>query len=471
MVTTLTEAHQAWRSQQSTASQVTQNCIKKIHSRTNLCAFLGVYESEALAEAARIDRIAPREAGRLAGSVIGLKDVLCYQDHPLSAASRVLEGFMAQFTGTAVRRLLDQDAIVIGRQNCDEFAMGSSNENSAYGAARNAADPTRVPGGSSGGSAVAVQAGMCLASLGSDTGGSVRQPAAFCGIVGLKPTYGRVSRYGLTAYASSFDCIGYLTRTVADAALLLELTAGADEHDSTVSHEPTEPYTERLAAPSAGRIAVVREGLMSEAVDPDVRSALKQRIAWLRTQGYEVDVIDLPLLDYMLPAYYILTTAEAGANLARYDGVKYGYRAETATDLTELYRKSRSEGFGREVKRRIMLGTFVLSAGYQEAYYTQAQRVRRLIARSMHHLLRTYDYLMLPTTPTTAFRMGERTEDPITMYLADLFTVPASLAGLPAISVPEGIDRENLPIGLQVVTGPFQEAKLLAFAQYLEHNR
>ncbi|MGB3618067.1 MAG: Asp-tRNA(Asn)/Glu-tRNA(Gln) amidotransferase subunit GatA [Catalinimonas sp.] len=471
MIPTLIRTNADWQAGAVNSEELVGDCINNIHSRSNLGAFLEVYESEALEISRRVDAKDRAAAGRLAGTVVGLKDVLCYQNHPLGASSEILQGFTSQFTGTAVGRLLDEDVVVIGRQNCDEFAMGSSNENSAWGAVRNAVDPTRVPGGSSGGSAVAVQAGLCQASIGSDTGGSVRQPAAFCGVVGLKPTYGRVSRHGLAAYASSFDCISFLTQTVADAALLLEITAGADGCDSTASRRPTEPYTRCLDKPVTGKVAVLDEGLNNEAVAPDIRWALRERVKWIRSEGFEVETVGFPLLEHTLPTYYILTTAEASANLARYDGIRFGHRAEGVQDLAALYRQTRREGFGAEVKRRIMLGTFVLSAGYYDAYYTRAQRVRRLVSRAVRQLFETYDYLLLPTTPTTAFSIGECTQDPIAMYLADLFTVPASLAGVPAISVPSGWDRRGLPIGLQLVAGPYREAQLLAFAQYLEHNR
>jgi aspartyl-tRNA(Asn)/glutamyl-tRNA(Gln) amidotransferase subunit A len=434
---------------------------------TELNVFLEVWADEARAQAALIDeKLAAGTAGRLAGMVIGLKDVLAYQGHSLQSSSRILDGFKSLFTGTAVARLLAEDAIFIGRQNCDEFAMGGSNENSAFGPVRNAQDPSRVPGGSSGGSAVAVQADMCLASIGSDTGGSVRQPAAFCGVIGLKPTYSRISRYGLVAFASSFDQIGPITQSVEDAARLLEVIAGADGMDSTASQQPVPPYSALLEPAPHYRIGYIKEAIDRPGLQLEVHDALENTLATLRNQGHVVEAVDFPYLDQMIPTYYILTTAEASSNLSRFDGVKYGYRAPDATDLESLYKKTRAQGFGPEVQRRIMLGTFVLSASYYDAYYTKAQRVRRLIKDKTDELLRQYDFLILPTTPTTAFKLGEK-QDPVSMYLADIFTVQASLSGVPAISIPAGQDAEGMPIGLQIMSGAFREADLLAFANEL----
>ncbi|MGI4832955.1 MAG: Asp-tRNA(Asn)/Glu-tRNA(Gln) amidotransferase subunit GatA [Janthinobacterium lividum] len=429
-----------------------------------LNVFLEVWADEAHQQAQAVDeKLAAGTAGKLAGMVIGLKDVLAYQDHSLQSSSRILDGFKSLFTGTAVGRLLAEDAIFIGRQNCDEFAMGGSNENSAFGPVRNAQDPSRVSGGSSGGSAVAVQADMCLASIGSDTGGSVRQPAAFCGVIGLKPTYSRISRYGLVAFASSFDQIGPITHSVSDAALLLEVMAGPDGLDSTASTAPVPAYSQLLAPAAQYRIGYLADAVDRAGLQPEVREALETTLETLRGHGHVVEAVDFPLLDEMIPTYYILTTAEASSNLSRFDGVKYGYRAPDATDLESLYKKTRSQGFGPEVQRRIMLGTFVLSASYYDAYYTKAQRVRRLIKEKTNELLRQYDFLVLPTTPTTAFKLGEK-QDPVSMYLADIFTVQASLAGVPAISIPAGTDAEGMPIGLQILSGDFREADLLAFA-------
>lgn len=467
--TSLTQVRRELSAGTLTCRQLVDYYLDNIEKKNGqLNAFLEVWADEARQQAEVVDaKLAAGTAGKLAGMVIGLKDVLAYKDHALQSSSHMLDGFKSLFTGTAVQRLLDEDAIFIGRQNCDEFAMGGSNETSYFGPARNEADPERVPGGSSGGSAVAVQADMCLASIGSDTGGSVRQPAAFCGVVGLKPTYSRISRYGLIAFASSFDQIGPITRSVDDAALLLEVMAGPDDMDSTVSHEPVPAYSQLLEPKAHYRVGYLRDAVEHPGLAPEVKQAMETSIEQLRGQGHVVEAVDFPYLDYIVPTYYILTTAEASSNLGRYDGVKYGYRAPDATDLESLYKKSRSQGFGAEVQRRIMLGTFVLSASYYDAYYTKAQRVRRLIKEQTDELLRQYDFLLMPTAPTTAFRIGENTKDPLAMYLADIFTVQASLAGVPAISVPVGHDAAGLPIGLQVLSGAFREADMLAFAKHL----
>ncbi|WP_166693696.1 Asp-tRNA(Asn)/Glu-tRNA(Gln) amidotransferase subunit GatA [Fibrivirga algicola] len=463
-----------------TCRQLIEQYLTRIDANQHLNAFTEVYPEEARQRADELDarRADPAASvGRLHGMVIGIKDVLSYTGHGLHAGSRILDGFEAQFTATAVDRLLAEDAIIIGRQNCDEFAMGSSNENSAFGPVRNAADPERVPGGSSGGSAVAVQAGLCLASIGSDTGGSVRQPAAFCGVVGLKPTYGRVSRWGLVAYASSFDCIGPIANTPTDAALLLEVMAGPDAFDSTVSSQPVAPYAspyERDPATPA-RIAYLVDGVESEGVAPAIREATQRAIDRLRAAGHVVEPVSLSLLKYLLPTYYVLTTAEASSNLSRFDGVRYGHRAtEGVTDLISMYKKSRTEGFGPEVRKRILLGTFALSASYYDAYYTKAQQVRRLVRDETERVFAQYDFLMMPTTPTPAFILGEKSDgktetDPLEMYLADIFTVQANVTGYPAISIPNGVDPNGngpaLPIGLQLMAPPFQEQALVTMAE------
>lgn len=443
--------------------------LKQIEVNKHLNVFLEVYTNEAIKQAETVDeKIKNGTAGRLAGMVIGLKDVLAYENHGLQASSKILNGFQSQFTATAVERILAEDAIIIGRQNCDEFAMGSSNENSAFRPTLNFADLTRVPGGSSGASAVAVQADMCMASLGSDTGGSVRQPAAFCGVVGLKPTYSRVSRWGLIAYASSFDCIGPITKKVEDAALLLEIIAGADEHDSTVSHLKVPKYSENLTPKKQYRLAYMREALESEGLDEDVRKNTVEKIEQLKSKGHIVEAVDYPLMKYLLPTYYILTTAEASSNLSRFDGVRYGYRAAGVKNLEQLYKKSRAEGFGAEVRRRIILGTFVLSADYYDAYYTKAQRVRRLIKEATDEILSKYDFLISPTTPTPAIKIGEKSDDQLQMFLMDIFTVQANVIGNPCISIPNGENSNGLPIGIQILGKNFDELEMLAFAKSLE---
>ena len=450
-------------------TQVVQHYLANIHATQHLNAFLSIYEEDALAQAAQLDtKLKTGSVGKLAGMVVGIKDVLAYTGHPLQSSSKILEGFVSPYNATVVQRLLDEDAIIIGRQNCDEFAMGSSNENSAFGPVLHAVDPTRVPGGSSGGSAVAVMADLCHISLGSDTGGSVRQPAAFCGVVGLKPSYSRISRHGLVAFGSSFDCIGIFGKNVEDVALVLEVIAGADDMDSTVSHQPVPAYTTALqAAPEKYKVAYIRETVESEVLQPEIKDSLINKLQHLRNAGHTVEAIDFPLLEYCLPTYYILSTAEASSNLSRFDGVRFGHRSDKSTDLTSLYKKTRSEGFGPEVKRRILLGTFVLSASYYDAYYTQAQKVRRMIREATKEIFTRYDFVLMPTTPTTAFKIGENTTDPLQMYLADIYSVHANVVGIPGISVPCGIDKQGLPIGLQVIADDFEETKLLAFADHL----
>ena len=452
-----------------TCTALVEYYLMNIKSNEHLNAFVEVYDKEARIRAEEIDKkIKNGTAGKLAGMVVSLKDVLCHADHGLQASSKILDGFESQFNGTAVQRLLDADAIVIGRNGCDEFGMGSSSENSAFGPVLNYLDNSRVPGGSSGGSAVAVQADMCLVSLGSDTGGSVRQPAAFCGILGLKPTYSRVSRHGLIAYASSFDCIGIFSKNVKDMAITLEVIAGVDEYDSTVSSRAVGNYSESNFDRSKKiKIAYIKETLETDGISKEVKEKIEQAIEGLSAEGHSVEAVDFPLLDYLLPTYYILTTAEASSNLSRFDGVKYGFRSPNTHDLESMYKKTRTEGFGKEVKRRIMLGTFVLSASYYDAYYTKAQKVRRMIRDYTKSILQEYDFIIMPTTPTTAFKLGEHSEDPLEMYLADLFTVQSSVSGLPAISVPVGHDGGGLPVGLQIVADDFQEDKLLAFSEFL----
>ena len=444
--------------------------LANIQKKSHLNAFLSVYKEEALTRALAIDeKIKEGGGGKLAGLVVGLKDVLAYKDHPLQGGSRILDGFNSQFTATAVQRLLDEDAIIIGRQNCDEFAMGSSNENSAFGSVLNEIDNARVPGGSSGGSAVAVMADMCKVSLGSDTGGSVRQPASFCGVIGFKPSYSRISRFGLIAYGSSFDCIGIFSKSLEDVALVLEVIAGADDFDSTVSQKEVPSYSKSLIGKKAEKykVACIRETLDSSSLQREIRETITQKIAKIKEEGHTVEEIDFPLLEYILPTYYILATAEASSNLSRYDGVRYGYRSKKTNDLQSLYKKTRAEAFGKEVQRRILLGTFVLSASYYDAYYTKAQKVRRLIREKTKEIFQKYDFLLMPTAPTTAFKIGEHTNNPLEMYLADLYSVQANVAGVPGISIPCGKDDEGMPIGLQVIADDFEEEKLFRFSDML----
>lgn len=472
---TLADLQHDLRAGNTTCVKLVGQYLARIEQHQNLNAFVEVYAEEALQKAHAVDlRLQNNEAGRLVGLVLGIKDVLCHSGHGVQAGSKILDRYKSPFTATAVQRLLDEDAIIIGRQNCDEFAMGSSNESSYFGPVRNAVDTSRVPGGSSGGSAVAVQAGLCHASIGSDTGGSVRQPAAFCGVVGFKPSYGRISRWGLLAYASSFDCIGPITKSVEDAALLTEIMAGADDFDSTVSTKPVPTYSHNIqwnkgAEIRRARVGYLRESVESEAVEPAIRERTLEVLNQLREQGHIVEPIELPLLKYCLPTYYILTTAEASSNLSRFDGVRYGYRSDKAIDLESLYKNSRTEGFGEEVRRRILLGTFVLSASYYDAYYTKAQRVRKVVREEISRLMADYDFLLSPVTPTTAFKLEEKTDDPLQMYLADIFTVLANVVGAPAISIPNGNDANGLPIGLQLMGHSFAEKDLFDFSAYLSN--
>lgn len=442
--------------------------LQNIQTKAHLNAFVEVYAQSAMEQAAKIDqKLAAGNAGKLAGMVIGIKDILNYEGHACTAGSKILTGYISQYTATAVQRLLDEDAIVIGRLNCDEFGMGSSNEHSIHGKVFQELDPTRVPGGSSGGSAVAVQANLCTVSLGSDTGGSVRQPAAFTGVIGMKPSYSRISRWGLIAYASSFDTIGVFSTTILDNARVLEVMAGFDPKDSTSSQKIVAQFSSLSFPNQPVKVAVLKEALHAPSLQPEIKKNTLAVIEKLKEEGHEVQEVEFPLLKYVLPTYYILTTAEASANLSRFDGVNYGYRTPQAQNLEHLYKNSRSEGFGEEVKRRIILGTFVLSASYYDAYFTKAQKVRRIIKEATEKLLTDFDYLLLPTTPTTAFKFGEHGDDPVSMYLEDLFTVQASVSGVPAISIPNGKDNLGMPIGLQVISNSFKEKELYAFSAYL----
>ncbi len=456
-----------------TCHSLVSHYLRRIEKEKHLNAFLEVWGDEALAHAKAIDeKIKKGKAGKLAGMVIGIKDNLSYKGHKVSASSKILEGFESLYTATVVERLIAEDAIIIGRCNCDEFAMGSSNEKSAFGKVLNPHDNKRVPGGSSGGSTVAVAAGLCLAALGSDTGGSIRQPASFCGVAGLKPTYGRVSRYGLLAYASSFDQVGPITNCIDDAALILEVMAGKDDYDSTASRQPVPAYSSEYKKSDIKklRIAYLKDCVEHSGLDPEIRSCLEKVISELKKQGYVVEPVSFPLTDYAVPTYYVLTTAEASSNLSRYNGINYGYRSPNATDLETTYKKTRTEGFGKEVKRRIMLGTFVLSAGYFDAYYAKGQKVRRLFAEQTEAILKNYDLILLPTTPGTAFRFGQNDQDPVKMYLEDIFTVPANITGLPAISLPLGKHSNGMPFGVQLMGKRLDELTLLAFSEHLMNN-
>ena len=439
--------------------------IQKIeHSSTN--SFIEIFKESALKKASEVnDKIKNKNQGALAGMIIGIKDNICYKDHEVTASSKMLNGFNSVFNATAVRRLLEEDAIIIGRLNCDEFAMGSSNENSFYGPVKHHLDETRVPGGSSGGSAVAVAEGLCMASLGSDTGGSIRQPESFCGVIGMKPSYGRISRNGLLAYASSFDQIGVFTTHIEDACLLTHIMSGKDEFDSTLASVEThlkkiEPLNNKMT------IGIPKDYLDFKSLDPEIKIKTESVIENLKRDGHKVNHINFPFVKHLVPCYYVLTTAEASSNLARYDGAHFGFRSENANDINSTYELSRTEGFGLEVKRRIMLGNFVLSSGYYDAYFTKAQKVRKLIKEATEQMLKENDILLFPTTPTTAFKIGE-INDPIQMYLQDIFTVHANMVGVPAVSLPVGQHSNNLPFGVQLMSSTFKENLLYSASQYI----
>jgi aspartyl-tRNA(Asn)/glutamyl-tRNA(Gln) amidotransferase subunit A len=435
-------------------------------------AYISTFREQALARAQQVDdKIAAGQAvGPLAGVPVAVKDVMCTTFGTTTCGSKILENFRSPYNATVIEKLLAADAVIVGKANMDEFAMGSSTENSGLKRTVNPWDTNRVPGGSSGGSAAAVAARLCFAALGSDTGGSIRQPASFCGVVGLKPTYGRVSRYGLVAYGSSLDQIGPLTRTVADCALMLNVIAGHDPADSTSVDEEKAPvgdYLEKLDRPVEGlKVAVVPE--FEAGADEQVRRALAEAIEIYRKRGAEVIDVQMPHFAYAIAAYYVIATAEASSNLARYDGVHYGHRTESPADYVEVYTKSRAEGFGQEVKRRIMLGTYALSSGYYDAYYLKALKVRNLIRGDFASVFEKCDCIMMPVAPTTAFRIGEKTGDPLQMYLTDIYTIAANLAGIPGISIPCGFDNDRLPIGLQILAPAFDEDRLLRIARMYE---
>ena len=466
---TAREIRDAVAARRVSAVEVCEQALARIESENpRLNAFLAVARDRAIDRARAIDR--DRHTGPLAGVPIALKDNIMTRGITTTAASRMLANFVPPYDATVVGRLEAAGAIVVGKTNCDEFAMGSSTENSAFGPSRNPWNPDFIAGGSSGGSAVAVAAGLSPIALGSDTGGSIRQPASLCGVVGLKPTYGRVSRYGLIAFASSLDQIGPLARTTADAAMALSVLAGADALDSTASPEPVADYLGALSGDIRGLRLGVPRSMLEPGVEPDVRDGFFGARDVLSGAGAELVDIELPHAPYAIATYYIVATAEASSNLARYDGVRYGFRAEGAADLREMYERTRSRGFGPEVKRRIMLGTYVLSAGYYDAYYLKAQRVRTLVRRDYERAFERVDAVVMPTSPTSAFRIGEKVEDPLSLYLTDVFTVSANLAGLPGLSVPCGLTPSRLPVGLQLTGRPFDEATLLRIGDTYERH-
>ena len=455
----------------TSATALAQSFFAKIESDDpKIGAYLMLSKERALAKAAEIDDLAKKDEKLppLAGVPVGIKDVLVTRGVRTTAGSKILGNYVPPYDCTAVARLESAGAVVLGKLNCDEFAMGSSNENSAYKPVHNPRDLTRVPGGSSGGSAAAVAADMAVATLGTDTGGSIRQPASFCGVVGLKPTYGRVSRYGLIAFASSLDNIGPFAKTAKDAAIMLRTIAGRDPMDSTSAELPVPDYVAELGKPARGlRVGVAKE-YFGEGLEAETRSAIEAAIQKLAGLGCEIVEVSLPHTKYAIPAYYLVATAEASSNLARFDGVRYGHRASGVRSLSDMYRRSRDEGFGPEVKRRIMLGTYALSAGYYDAYYLKAQRVRTLLTRDFEEAFKKVDVIVGPTSPTPAFKLGERVDDPLAMYLADIYTVTANLAGIPGVSIPVGVTKEKLPIGMQIFGKHFDEATILRVAHAYE---
>jgi aspartyl-tRNA(Asn)/glutamyl-tRNA(Gln) amidotransferase subunit A len=462
-----------------TAEAVTRSVIERIEEIDgHINAYLAVCHEEAIAAAIAVDgRLARGESvGPLAGIPVGVKDAICTRGLETKCASRILDGFVPPYDATVITRLKSADAIVVGKTNMDQFGMGSSNENSGYGIVRNPVDPERVPGGSSGGSAAALAANEAVLALGEDTGGSIRQPAAFCGVVGLKPTYGRVSRYGIIAYGSSFDQVGPMARNVEDCARMLQVIAGHDRRDSTSSPEPVENYRSSLKRDIKGLKIGIPKEYFAAGLDSEVEDRVKAAIRIMEDQGAHIESVSLPNTEYAIATYYVLVTAEASSNLARYDGVRYGYRSDPeepvgANGLDDMYVQSRSHGFGMEVKRRIMLGTYVLSAGYYDAYYAQAQKVRTLIKRDYEDAFKKVDVLVAPTTPSTAFKVGEKMDDPLQMYLTDIYTVPGNLAGVPGISLPCGTSSEGLPVGLQIIGPQFGEAEILRAAYAYEQAR
>lgn len=466
----LNEIQADLKSELITLPELVSMYLKNIEDKnTELNALIEVYADEALERAQSVQlKLSKGEAGKLAGLVISIKDNICYKGHKSSASSAILKDFESLFSATAIERILAEDAIIIGRSNCDEFAMGASNETSVYGPVLNAKNTQKVSGGSSGGAAVSVQANMCLAALGSDTGGSVRQPASFCGLVGYKPTYGAVSRWGLIAYASSFDIIGPITQSVSDTCRIMDVISGADNYDATALSTKikleSQPLTKKL------KIAYIKEAVESEGIEPAVKKQTLDFIEKLKQLGHELTPISFPFLDVLVPVYYTLTTAEASSNLSRFAGMHYGKRSEKAKDLETTIKFSRTEGFGTEVKRRIMTGTFVLSSGYYDAYYSKAQKVRRVVKNHTDALFSEYDFIVSPTSPTVAFGIGEKASNPIAMYLADIFTVHANIAGNPAISIPFGEDENGMPIGMQLMAASGMDAKLLAFSEHLSEN-
>ncbi len=465
------ELRQGLESKSIGVSEVVSHYLNQIDEQQSINAFINVFKDKALARAKELEQKLSRNEplGKLFGMPVAIKDNIAIKGEKLTCASKILSNFESIYDATVIERLMAEDAIILGKLNMDEFAMGSSNENSNFGPVRNPVDQTKVPGGSSGGSAAAVSAGCAMVALGSDTGGSVRQPASFCNVIGLKPTYGRVSRYGLVAFASSFDQIGVLAKDAGDAALVLQVIAGEDPKDSTSSDHEVTDYPSVVSGFSLKGLKVGVPGeFFTDALDEGIKAIIDQKLEFLKENGAELIDISLPNSEYALATYYILATAEASSNLSRYDGARYGYRSDKQVDLEDMYVNSRSEGFGDEVKRRIMLGTYVLSAGYYDAYYKKAQQVRRLIRDDYTEAFKTVDVIAGPTSPIPPFALGEKMEDPLAMYLADIYTVTANLSGMPAISVPGGLTADNMPAGLQLIGKPYDEATILGVSQQVQ---
>jgi aspartyl-tRNA(Asn)/glutamyl-tRNA(Gln) amidotransferase subunit A len=469
--TTIQNYHQALLQKNTTCSDAVQYYLENIEARKNLNAFTEIYAEDSIAKAKELDekRAAGEPLKKLHGVVIAIKDVICYKGKKVTAASNILKDFESIYTASALQFLIDEDAIIIGSCNCDEFAMGSTNENSAYGKVLNGLDETKVPGGSSGGSAVAVQADMCMLSLGSDTGGSVRQPADFCGIIGLKPSYGRISRYGLIAYASSFDQIGIFGKQLEDVALLLEIMSKPEEMDSTMKRNALPNFTAlKQRENKKYKIAFLKQALEHAGIDKEIAEKIKEQKTILEKEGHIVDSIDFDLLDFIIPAYYVLTTAEASSNLGRYDGIRYGHVSDKqAETFNDYILNNRTEGFGAEVKKRIMLGTFVLSTGYYDAYFAKAQKIRRLLVEKISSIFANYDAIIMPVSPCTAFTIGQNDKDPLATYLADIYTVFANLTGVPSIALPLFSHSNNMPFGLQVLCNNEDELLLLQISDML----
>ncbi len=463
----IAQLHKDYLASIISCEQIVNELLLEIKSKSHLHVYLEVFEKEALEQAKQADQqIAIKAVKPLTGVVFAIKDNILYRGHTSTASSKILTGFKSIYHSTVVERLLAAGAIIIGRTNCDEFAMGSSNEKSAYGKVLNPLNEKMVPGGSSGGAAAAMSANLCHVSLGSDTGGSIRQPASFCGVIGMKPTYGTVSRYGLIAYASSFDQIGPLTKTIDDATATLEVIAGEDNFDSTLSAKAIVDY-KKVSIKEKYKMAYLKDCVEHPGLDPEIKAQFYNYIETLKQNGHSVEAVEFPYIDYLVPTYYVLSTAEASSNLSRFDGIRYGYRSENATDLESTYKLTRTEGFGEEVKRRIMLGSFVLSSGYYDAYYSKAQKVRRLLSDKLDTIYKTHDFIITPTTPGTAFEFGGKDGDPVKMYLEDIFTVLSNLVGGASISLPLFQHSNGMPFGFQLMAPAFADDKMMAFSKDL----